>query len=62
MYFFIYKQCKKISISSQGDALKYYRSNELRTKLYALATNTNPVTKYTSNSNSTAGYRPQNDK
>lgn len=28
---------------------KYSQSNELRTKLYALATNTNPVIKYTSN-------------
>lgn len=62
MYFFIYKQCQKISISSQQDALTYYQSNELRTKLYALATNTNPVIKYISKSNRTGGYSPQRDK
>ena len=55
MYFFIHKQCQKISIPSQQDALKYSQSNELRTKLYALAPNTNPVIKYVSNSNRTAG-------
>lgn len=41
---------------------KYSQSNELRTKLYELATNTNPVIKYTSNRNHTAGYRLQSDK